>query len=144
MSIIIRKRPAIGIPKSKQGLIRMEQAVFKSIVEMAYEMSRCELINNTIKRVTQDIPLVFTESKIKKLLKSKNPIQRDNNAIFYNMRVNKRIMNCVLIWDGRNRRIFIEGIDFIRTHVSTCLITVIKDIEHYKNDENNITISLDD
>jgi hypothetical protein len=37
-----RKRPPIGIPKSKRGLIRMEQAVFKTIVEMAYEMDLAE------------------------------------------------------------------------------------------------------
>jgi hypothetical protein len=61
MSIIVRKRPAItipksegrkrppiGIPKSKRGLVRMEQAVFKTIVEMAYEMDLAEYLEKVV------------------------------------------------------------------------------------------------
>jgi hypothetical protein len=45
---IIRTRPPIGIPKSKRGLVRMEQFVFKKIVEMAYEMEFAAYFKNIL------------------------------------------------------------------------------------------------
>jgi len=51
-----RKRPPIGIPKSKRGLIRMEQANFKTIVEMAYEMELVDYLEKVL-----DIHLLITK-----------------------------------------------------------------------------------
>ena len=45
---IVRTRPHIGIPKSKRGIVRMEQAVFKTIVQMAYEMELAEYVKNIL------------------------------------------------------------------------------------------------
>jgi hypothetical protein len=58
MSIVRTRRPPIGIPKSKRGLIRMEQANFKTIVEMAYEMDLAEYFKKIL-----DIDLLIHNNK---------------------------------------------------------------------------------